>query len=237
MRQGFIVMARGHVDERGGLWHLLRMLHIIVFMSAVLLLVLGTLRYGKGIAPLRTSEGTALPGFPGPRGLVGRLDGLERKQRVIMAGSRPSPGKDGSIILPERWEGHMTVGRMAAVAHTWGLCRLAEDDPQGARERERAMFRTNIVTFFVLLIAAALFFVKHVDIKVAIAFVAGTWAFMSFLAIPTQYREWKAKDVARERLKETGLWPQLPQDGAALEVCLKAMTWCRVAGFRSVTAK
>lgn len=36
------------------------------------------------------------------------------------------------------------------------------------------------------------------------------------------------------RLKEAGLWPQLPSDAMAIEQCLKALTWCHVAGFRRI---
>lgn len=210
----------------------------MVFLSAIILFaVLAYLRHTKGVMPLRRSEGAALPGFPGPRGLVVRLDGMERKQRVVIDGRFPGVSKDGSLVLPLKWEKEMTVGRMAAVAHTWGLGLLAEDDPVGAKSRENAILRTAIITFFVGLIALAMVFIKHVDFRIALAMIVGTWAFLSFAAIPSQYREWKARDLAKQRLKEAGLWPQLPQDGRALESCLDSMIWCRVAGFRRILPK
>lgn len=214
------------------------MFYTLVFAISILLFViLWSLRYSKGLSPLRQAERAPLPGFPGPRGLIVRLDGMERKQRLVIEGPAPTARKDGSIILPAHWEKSMTVGRMAAVAHAWGLSLLAEDDPEGAKSREQAVMRTVVITFFVALIAVALIFIKHIDFRLALSFVAGTWAFLSFAAIPSQYREWKARDLARKRLKEAGLWPQLPQDGNALDICLNAMTWCRVAGFRRILPK
>lgn len=213
-------------------------MYLFVFAVTIfLLVVLGSLRYSKGITPLRQSGDVPLPGFPGPRGLVIRLDGMERKQRVVTQGNTPSLKKDGSMVLPGKWEGNMTAGRMAAVAHVWGMSLLSEHDPAGVRKRESALPRTIVLTFFAGLIAMALFFVKHVNIQTSLMLVAGTWALLTTLALLSQYKEAKARDLAKKRLKEVGLWPRLPHDRDALETCLDAMIWCRVAGFLRVLPK
>lgn len=210
-------------------------MYLLGFLPALILFaVMGYLRYTKGIAPLRAMGRVSLPGFPGPRGLVNRLDGLDRRRREIQQGKSPLPKMDGSIILPDFWEGEMTAGRMASVAHTWGLCLLAENDTAGAKAREAAISRTMIIVFFTVLVAVALIFLKRVDARLALMLVSWIWAFLTFIAIPTHYREWKARDVAKKRLKEIGLWPRLAQDQQALDICLTAMIWCRVAGFRRI---
>lgn len=213
-------------------------MHLFVFAVTVfLLVVLGSLRYNKGIAPLRQAGDVPLPGFPGPRGLVVRLDGMERRQRVVVDGRTPSLRKDGSMVLPVHWEKNMTAGRMAAVAHIWGMSLLSESDPGGVRKRESSLTGTIVITFFAALIALALFFVKHVHIYNSLMIVAGTWALLTTIAILSQYKEAKARDLVKARLKETGLWPRLAYDGNALETCLDAMIWCRVAGFRRILPK
>ncbi|MEG0836837.1 MAG: hypothetical protein RR138_03655 [Akkermansia sp.] len=206
----------------------------VLLVAALLFLILMSLRYGKGMTPLRRAEGTPLPGFPGPIGLINRLDGIERKQRDIIPGRAPNVKADGSMTLPLRWEDDVTAGRLACVAHTWALAQLSDQDPEGGKKREQAVTRTHIVTFFTALIVIALVFIKHLDTKTAMALVAGVWAMLSFIAIPTQFREWKALEVARTGLKNAGLWPRLESDAHAIDTCLKAMTWCRVAGFRRI---
>ena len=206
----------------------------VLVISALFFFIIMSLRYGKAISPLRRAEGIPLPGFPGPIGLVNRLDGIERKQREITAGRAPNIKNDGSMTLPVKWENHVTAGRLACVAHTWALAQLAEEDPEGGKTREHAVKRAAIVTFFTILIAAALVFIKHMDLRIAAAMASGIWAFISFAAIPSQYREWKALELARTGLKNAGLWPRLNADAQALDTCLKAMTWCRVAGFRRI---
>lgn len=50
---------------------------VVIFLSVVVLGVIAALRFTKGIIPLRTYESRELPGFPGPAGLIHRLDGAE----------------------------------------------------------------------------------------------------------------------------------------------------------------
>lgn len=228
-------MTLRRVDPLTDLWQNERMFSMFVLLvSALFFFILMSLRYGKAISPLRRAEGTLLPGFPGPIGLINRLDGVDRKQREITPGRAPSIKQDGSLILPLKWEDSVTAGRLACVAHTWALAQLAEDDAEGGKAREHAVKRAQIVTFFSILIAGALVFIKHMDYRTALAMVAGIWTFISFSAIPTQFREWKALEIARTGLKNAGLWPRLNGDAQALDTCLKAMTWCRVAGFRRI---
>ncbi|QWP30374.1 hypothetical protein J5W80_05950 [Akkermansia muciniphila] len=51
---------------------------VVIFLSVVVLGVIAALRFTKGIIPLRTYESRELPGFPGPAGLIHRLDGAEK---------------------------------------------------------------------------------------------------------------------------------------------------------------
>lgn len=223
------------IDQPSLLWQNERMFSMFVLLvSALFFFIIMSLRYGKAISPLRRVGGVPLPGFPGPIGLINRLDGVDRKQRDITAGRTPNIKQDGSMTLPLKWENTVTAGRLACVAHTWALAQLAEEDPEGGKAREQAIRRAHIVTFFSLLIAGVLVFVKHMDYRTALAMVTGIWTFISFSAIPTQYREWKALEIARTGLKNAGLWPRLNRDAQALDTCLKAMTWCRVAGFRRI---
>lgn len=228
-------MTLRRIDPDGRMWQKKPMFATFVLVvSALFFLIIMSLRYRKAISPLHRAGSVPLPGFPGPVGLVNRLDGIERKQREINTGKAPNIREDGSMTLPAKWEDHVTAGRLACVAHTWALAQLAEDDPEGAKAREHAVKRTHIATFFVILIAAALVFIKHMDLRMAFAIIAGVWTFLSFSAIPSQFREWKALEIARTGLKNAGLWPRLNKDAVALDTCLKAMTWCRVAGFRRI---
>lgn len=70
--------------------------------------------------------------------------------------------------------------------------------------------------------------------QIALAIGLACWAFFTFSALPTQFREWKAAEIAKSGLKEAGLWPVLPSDAMAVEQCLKALSWCHVAGFRRI---
>ena len=54
---------------------------VVIFLSVVVLGVIAALRFTKGVIPLRTYESRELPGFPGPAGLIHRLDGAEKRQR------------------------------------------------------------------------------------------------------------------------------------------------------------
>ena len=70
--------------------------------------------------------------------------------------------------------------------------------------------------------------------QIALAIGLACWAFFTFSALPSQFREWKAAEIAKSGLKEAGLWPVLPSDAMAVEQCLKALSWCHVAGFRRI---
>lgn len=203
-----------------------------LLLSGIVFLVLMSLRYGKARSPLFSYGERPLPGFPGPVGLVHRLDGVGRKQRQIVPGRHPSyNGKDGSMVLPVQWEEKVTTGRMACVAHTWALAIMAEEDPSGDKNRTQSINRSRMIPFFVTLIALALIFTKRADVMLVSSLAVFTWAFLTFAAVPTQMREKKAADIARKGLREAGMWPQLSEDAYALDACLDAMAWSRVAGF------
>ena len=92
---------------------------VVIFLSVVVLGVIAALRFTKGIIPLRTYESRELPGFPGPAGLIHRLDGAEKRQRKLEKARFPGVDENGFISLPPAWEGKVTAGRLACVAHTW----------------------------------------------------------------------------------------------------------------------
>lgn len=209
-----------------------RMLQVFfLLLSGIVFLILMALRHGKARGPLLSYGDRPLPGFPGPIGLIRRLDGMGRKQREILPGHQPTHKKDGMMTLPLAWEDRVTAGRMACTAHAWALSIMAEDDPVGDKNRTQAVYRSLIVPFFVVLIALALVFVKHADVMTMVSLSVFVWAFLAFAAVPSQMREKKAVDVAKTGLREAGMWPQLSEDAYALETCLNAMAWSRVAGF------
>lgn len=73
---------------------------VVIFLSVVVLGVIAALRFTKGIIPLRTYESRELPGFPGPAGLIHRLDGAEKRQRKLEKARFPEWMKtDSSAFL------------------------------------------------------------------------------------------------------------------------------------------
>lgn len=73
---------------------------VVIFLSVVVLGVIAALRFTKGIIPLRTYESRELPGFPGPAGLIHRLDGAEKRQRKLEKAGFPEWMKtDSSAFL------------------------------------------------------------------------------------------------------------------------------------------
>ncbi len=204
---------------------------MFLFPAVIIFLILMMLRHTKSKRLLNHYGNQPLPGFPGPAGLVMRLDGMDRKQRKIVHGRRLGNKKDGVVVLPPAWEQHMTAGRMACVAHAWAWSVLAETDPEGDTKRMKSINQAKIVCFFACLIALAIVFFRHANPLTVFAITAFLWAFLAFAGLPTQIREKQATDLAKKGLKEAGLWPQLTEDAYALEACLQAMSWSRVAGF------
>ena len=86
---------------------------VVIFLSVVVLGVIAALRFTKGIIPLRTYESRELPGFPGPAGLIHRLDGAEKRQRKLEKARFPGVDENGFISLPPAWEGKVTAGHPA----------------------------------------------------------------------------------------------------------------------------
>lgn len=207
---------------------------VIIFLSVVVLGVIAALRFSKGIVPLRTYGARELPGFPGPSGLIRRLDGAGKKQRPLGEARTPRVDADGMISLPPAWHGKVTAGRLACVAHTWALSHLIKENQEAAKARTTAIQRATMIPFFTALVLLAMMGTGLLKFQTALTIGLACWAFFTFAAIPTQFREWKAVEIAKAGLKEAGLWPQLPADAQAIEQCLKALTWCHVAGFRRI---
>lgn len=116
---------------------------VVIFLSVVVLGVIAALRFTKGIIPLRTYESRELPGFPGPAGLIHRLDGAEKRQRKLEKARFPGVDENGFISLPPSWEGKVTAGRLACVAHTWAMSSLVREDPEAAKARKTASARAR----------------------------------------------------------------------------------------------
>ncbi len=125
---------------------------VVIFLSVVVLGVIAALRFTKGIIPLRTYESRELPGFPGPAGLIHRLDGAEKRQRKLEKARFPGVDENGFISLPPSWEGKVTAGRLACVAHTWAMSSLVREDPEAAKARKTASARATMIPFFTALI-------------------------------------------------------------------------------------
>ena len=142
--------------------------------------------------------------------------------------------ENGLISLPPAWEGKVTAGRLACVAHTWAMSSLVREDPAAAKARKTASGRAMMIPFFTALILLGMLATGLLKFQIALAIGLACWAFFTFSALPTQFREWKAAEIAKSGLKEAGLWPLLPSDAMAVEQCLKALSWCNVAGFRRI---
>ena len=121
---------------------------VVIFLSLVVLGVIAALRFTKGVIPLRTYESRELPGFPGPAGLIRRLDGAEKRRRKLAEARTPGVDENGLISLPPAWEGKVTAGRMACVAHTWALSRLLKENAEAAKARKTAIARATMIPFF-----------------------------------------------------------------------------------------
>lgn len=124
---------------------------VVIFLSVVVLGVIAALRFTKGIIPLRTYESRELPGFPGPAGLIHRLDGAEKRQRKLKEARFPGVDENGLISLPPAWEDKVTAGRLACVAHTWAMSSLVREDPAAAKARKTASVRATMIPFSRLL--------------------------------------------------------------------------------------
>ena len=77
---------------------------IVIFAAVLVLAIIAGLRFTKGIAPLRAYESVELPGFPGARGLVLRLDGVEKPNSPIINGKTPDVNDKAELVIPNKWE-------------------------------------------------------------------------------------------------------------------------------------
>lgn len=66
-----------------------------------------------------------------------------------------------------------------------------------------------MIPFFTGLVLLGMIAAGLLKFQIALAIGLACWAFFTFSAIPTQFREWKAAE-GQTGLKEAGLWPQLP---------------------------
>lgn len=121
---------------------------VVIFLSVVVLGVIAALRFTKGIIPLRTYESRELPGFPGPAGLIHRLDGAEKRQRKLEKARFPGVDENGFISLPPAWEGKVTAGRLACVAHTWAMSSLGPGRPGGGKSPQNRLCARHDDSFF-----------------------------------------------------------------------------------------
>ncbi len=189
------------------------------------------LRYTKGVAPLRRAHRRPSETFPAPVGLVRRLDGIDEPNRKVGAALSPRVTAECGVAFPRKWDSDVTLATVATVAHTWALAKLAEDDPEGHREREQALTRAAMVPFLSFLLLATLVLLGKLAPYPALVIQMLVWAVMTYAAFRTHHREWAAVTVAREALKASGMWPQMPGTATALDRAVQAQAWCRVGGF------
>lgn len=231
-------MTRQVIDLLYICWHSVVMVILLAVISIAFFVAMLLLRYSKGILPLRRNESAIMPGVPGVAGIIYRLDGMEHKNRSITFARYATVQIDGAIVLPHRWKNaDATAGRMAAAAYLWAHSQMAEEDEEGMRTYKTAIFRAMVVPLAACFIMLALIFFKEIDWRMAFSLVCATWALLAFMALPSQYRNWKARDLARRALQERGLMPNNKKDAMAVEQCLNAMIWCNVAGFRPISPK
>lgn len=106
--------------------------------------------------------------------------------------------------------------------------------PGGGKSPQNRLCARHDDSFFTALILLGMLTAGLLKFQIALAIGLACWAFFTFSALPSQFREWKAAEIAKSGLKEAGLWPVLPSDAMAVEQCLKALSWCHVAGFRRI---
>ena len=80
-------------------------------------------------------------------------------------------------------------------------------------------------------------YLKKIPLIAGVAVFLGVWAFFAFTSFPSQLCEYKAAEYAKKGSKNAGLWPKLNSDAMAVDACLKSLYWCRVGGFRRITAR
>lgn len=206
-------------------------LNLLLLLACGMVAIAAWLRHTKGVAPLRRAHRHASATFPAPAGLVRRLDGVEEPCRSVGVALSPRVTADGGVAFPGTWDKTVTLATVATVAHTWALAKLAEDDPEGHREREAALTRAAIVPFLSFLLLAALVVLGRLAPYPALVIQMLVWAVLTYAAFRTHHREWAAVTVAKEALKASGLWPQMPGTATTLERAVQAQAWRRVGGF------
>lgn len=211
---------------------------LIWLLCGVVMLILGWLRWTKGKLILSQGQNVEFPSTPSTRGIIVRLDGIDRKNREIQPARLPKSMDNGTLALPARWsDGQMTAARLAAIAHTWAMAQMAENDPTGHKQRERAVARARVLPILVLFLCIILMAAHRLSFSLAMTIVIVTWTMSAIVSIPSQYREWKAVAIARDGLKKAGLYPQMRPEAKLLDACIAALAWCRVAGFGQVIPK
>lgn len=202
--------------------------------------ILAWLRFAKGYLGLKRAESELYPYQFSPGAIVSRLNGLEHHAPPIHEGKLPRfDEKTESLVLPlNRWRtGDMNMARVAVISHTWAHSLLAKQDPLGHRQRERAVVRARLVPILALFMCLVLAGTGRISPMVALTLLVVSWTLTAMIAIPSQFREWKAIAIAKTGLKEAGLYPQSRDEAAQLNRALSSLAWCRVAGFRHLVPK
>lgn len=212
---------------------------LICLLCGVVAAIMYWLRHTKGRVPLRAGEDMILPATPGVRGVVMRLDGLDRKNREIYESRYVKSRPDGSLSLPyEKWnQEEMTVARLASIAHVWAMAQLAKDDPDGYKDRESSVARARVVPILGLFVCMIMMVAGRMTLPIGFTLLFVIWTMMVLVSIPSQFREWKAVAIAKTGLKQAGLYPQFQNTAAVLDRCIAALSWCRVAGFRQIVPR
>lgn len=211
----------------------------IWFFCGIIVVILAWLRWRKGQYALSSGEKILLPHSPSCLGIIRRLDGIERHNRIVSSSSRPLSRLDGSLDIPLiSWDKKpMTVARFASIAHTWALAQMAESDPSGHIQRERAIAQARIIPILTLFLCIILCAAGRISPSIGITLVFIAWVLPSLIAIPSQFREWKAIAIAKTGLKNAQLYPQDLGLVSAINKSLTALAWCRVAGMKQIVPK
>lgn len=205
--------------------------NLLLLLACGMIAIVAWLRHTKGVAPLRRAHRRPSETFPAPPGLVRRLDGIEAPNREVGIALSPRISPDLGLAFPRKWNDQVTLATVATVAYTWALAKLAEDDPEGHREREQALLRAAIIPFLSFVILAVLVLLAKMPPYAALVIQMLVWAVLIYASFKTHHREWAAVAVANEALKTSGMWPQMPGTALTLERAVRAQAWCRVGGF------
>ena len=208
-------------------------------LCGAILLLIAWLRWTKAKIPLSLKASQKLTGVPSPKGIIYRLDGMNHKNRPLLNARILSVKADGTLSLPlHQWEkGEMTVARFASVSYLWALAQMAEQDPEGHKQRETHLARARLIPLLALFFLLLFLLLGKIAFPLAFSLWLFIWTLCVVTSLPSQFREWKVIALAKDQLKKSGLYPADQTLVVEINRCLSAQAWARVAGMTQIITR